>query len=189
MPKMNSETDNEDSNDQPPSCTPKDEQVFATPSSSKKKTMKRLVTGYILFASEVRKSVVAANPDRSFGEISRMIGTEWRNLPAAQKAEYEDRAQKQNEENAAKEGFDSLPHSPASAHGDSGKGGNPEKGENMVYECQWEGCDYQFEDHQDLIDHLITEPNGHVHISYQNAKENEFQCLWQNCTRIKKNVP
>lgn len=29
-----------------------------------------------MFASEVRRSVIAANPDRSFGDISRLIGTE-----------------------------------------------------------------------------------------------------------------
>lgn len=194
MPRVNIETDNEESNELPPPATPKDEQSTTTTAatSSKKKNMKRLVTGYILFASEVRRSVIAANPDRSFGDISRLIGTEWRNLPQTQKTEYEDRAQKQNEETtaaaAAREiGNDSMPQSPASGHGSNH---STDKSENILYECLWDGCDYQFEDQQDLIDHLVVEPNGHVHQTYHGAKDQgEFQCLWHNCSRIKKNIP
>ncbi|XP_076317275.1 protein polybromo isoform X4 [Tachypleus tridentatus] len=207
------ETDNEESNDIPPPTTPREDQesvstplsttkkvrllqgLGPTPVSTTKKTksVKRIVTGYILFACEVRKRVVTANPDRTFGEISRLIGAEWRNLPAATKAEYEERAQKQNEEMAAKETTESGPQSPASGHGDN-KSSNlagGEKGENTVYECSWDSCDHQFEDLQDLIDHLLTEPNGHVHLTYKGAKgkEGEYQCLWTNCSRIKKGVP
>jgi hypothetical protein len=48
-----------------------------TPGSSKqvKKTPgKKLVTGYILYSSEVRRSVAERNPTSGFGEISRMVG-------------------------------------------------------------------------------------------------------------------
>ena len=32
------------------------------------------VTPYIVFASEIRKSIVEVNKNRSFGEISRLVG-------------------------------------------------------------------------------------------------------------------
>lgn len=52
--------------------------VMTTPSSSRKKNPnhKKLVTGYILYTSDVRKAVVQNNPDRSFGEVSRIVGNE-----------------------------------------------------------------------------------------------------------------
>ncbi|CAN0103364.1 unnamed protein product [Lampetra fluviatilis] len=54
-------------------------------------------SGYILFSSEMRAVVKAKNPEYTFGELSRIVGTEWRNLDAVKKAEYEDRAAKQAE--------------------------------------------------------------------------------------------
>ena len=52
--------------------------VMSTPSSSRKKNPnhKKLVTGYILYTSDVRKAIVQNNPDRSFGEVSRIVGNE-----------------------------------------------------------------------------------------------------------------
>uniref|UniRef100_S4R748 Protein polybromo-1 n=1 Tax=Petromyzon marinus TaxID=7757 RepID=S4R748_PETMA len=46
-------------------------------------------SGYILFSSEMRAVVKAKNPEYTFGELSRIVGTEWRNLDAVKKAEYE----------------------------------------------------------------------------------------------------
>lgn len=183
VPRISAETDNEESNDQPP--------VIETPVTStpvtvvKKKGTKRLVTGYIIFASEVRKSVVQANPECSFGDISRIIGTEWKNLPQNQKSEYEQKAQRQNEESAkeaaaAAAAAESLPHSPASSNTHI---------ENATYECHWEKCDFQFEETSDLLEHLIQEPAGHVWQSYGDYKDkegSEFQCLFQGCGRVKK---
>lgn len=61
----------------------------------------RLVTGYILYSSEVRKDRAQNNPDCSFGDISRMVGNEWRSLPLAEKQAWEERAKRYNEETAA----------------------------------------------------------------------------------------
>ena len=47
------------------------------------------MSGYILFSSEMRAVIKARHPDFSFGELSRLVGTEWRNLEATKKAEYE----------------------------------------------------------------------------------------------------
>lgn len=58
---------------------------------SKKEGAKRKInmSGYILFSSEMRAVIKAQHPDFSFGELSRLVGTEWRNLEATKKAEYE----------------------------------------------------------------------------------------------------
>jgi len=37
---------------------------------------KKLVTGYIIYASEVRKHVAEKNPNVGFGEISRIVGND-----------------------------------------------------------------------------------------------------------------
>lgn len=47
------------------------------------------MSGYILFSSEMRAVIKAQHPDFSFGELSRLVGTEWRNLDTSRKAEYE----------------------------------------------------------------------------------------------------
>lgn len=58
---------------------------------SKKEGSKRKInmSGYILFSSEMRAVIKAQHPDFSFGELSRLVGTEWRNLESSKKAEYE----------------------------------------------------------------------------------------------------
>uniref|UniRef100_H3DB75 Protein polybromo-1 n=1 Tax=Tetraodon nigroviridis TaxID=99883 RepID=H3DB75_TETNG len=58
---------------------------------SKKEGAKRKMnmSGYILFSSEMRAVIKARHPDFSFGELSRLVGTEWRNLEASKKTEYE----------------------------------------------------------------------------------------------------
>lgn len=54
-----------------------------------------------------------------------------------------------------------------------------------VYECQWENCGYQFEELGDLIDHINqTSESG----SHCQATNGEFICLWQGCSRQKKDV-
>lgn len=41
-----------------------------------KKDGKKLVTGYILYSSDVRKTVAAQNPESNFGDVSRIVGNE-----------------------------------------------------------------------------------------------------------------
>ncbi|XP_066520452.1 polybromo 1, like [Hoplias malabaricus] len=75
----------------PPQSTPK-----SIKGLSKKEGAKRKInmSGYILFSSEMRAVIKARHPDYSFGELSRLVGTEWRNLESTKKAEYEERAAK-----------------------------------------------------------------------------------------------
>lgn len=57
-----------------------------------------MVTGYILYSREVRKQVVQNNPESNFGEISKIVGNEWRSLAAHEKLMWEEKASKLNEE-------------------------------------------------------------------------------------------
>lgn len=66
------------------------------------KSGKKVITGYILYSSEVRKAKVMENPECKFGDISRMIGDEWRALPQNERRQWEDRASTINEQNATK---------------------------------------------------------------------------------------
>ncbi|XP_065288535.2 protein polybromo-1 isoform X8 [Dermacentor albipictus] len=140
---------------------------------------------------------------------------DWRNLQAPQKADYEERASRLNV--SQEDTNDSLPQSPASSstHAMGGGAGGGESSRDAtrslsstgsmtpapgdfatlsttVYECQWDGCDASYDNQQDLVDHLAQDPNGQVYQSYLGFKgkhNNEFQCLWANCPRVKKQVP
>lgn len=57
---------------------------------------KRMLTGYIIYAAEVRKEYVDKNPNQDFGFISRLIGNDWKALPKDLKHKYEQRANVQN---------------------------------------------------------------------------------------------
>ncbi|KAK2578508.1 hypothetical protein KPH14_002062 [Odynerus spinipes] len=148
-----------------------------TPVSSKKKTAgKKLVTGYILYSSKMRTQITQNNPESSFGEISRIVGNEWRKLPAGEKQAWEERAIKMNEDGGQLKGTSITVGTNAL--------------QDVVYECCWDNCDWQFEDMTDCIDHCIAEQNGHVQSSFTNAAPDvEFQCQWRGCGRTKKSVP
>ena len=55
-----------------------------------------------MFAGETRKQVLLDQPGTNFGEISKIVGTRWRNLPKATRDEYESRAKKLADEMMAK---------------------------------------------------------------------------------------
>nr|XP_039251471.1 protein polybromo-1-like isoform X2 [Styela clava] len=70
-----------------------------TPSSSttgtpttKKKNRGGHSTGYILFASECHPRMRAENPTMPFGDISKLVGEEWRSQTDEKKREYEEKA-------------------------------------------------------------------------------------------------
>ncbi|XP_028302620.1 protein polybromo-1-like [Gouania willdenowi] len=73
---------------------------------SKKEGSKRKInmSGYILFSSEMRAVIKAQHPDFSFGELSRLVGTQWRSLDSSRKADYEERAAKVAEQQERERG-------------------------------------------------------------------------------------
>ncbi|XP_040889763.1 polybromo 1, like isoform X5 [Toxotes jaculatrix] len=102
---------------------------------SKKEGAKRKInmSGYILFSSEMRAVIKARHPDFSFGELSRLVGTEWRNLEASKKAEYEERAakiveQQERERPPQKQG---SPRAGMMGAGMNGMAGSPAPGNFM----------------------------------------------------------
>lgn len=149
--------------------------------SNKKTKQKGVVTGFILYSSVVRKSVVQNNPECSFGDISRIVGNEWRSLPAADKQHWEEKARKVTAE--AIEGRECSSPAPLNH--------TNEPLPNQVYECSWNDCDHQFEDLTDCLDHCFAENTGHVvkHFAAIPTAEVEFQCHWRDCLRVKKQSP
>lgn len=53
---------------------------------------RQLLTGYIIYASEIRKQVIDKNPNQNFGDISRLVGNEWKALPYDIRSKYDQRA-------------------------------------------------------------------------------------------------
>lgn len=45
---------------------------------------------------------------------------------------------------------------------------------DLVYECCWENCDYQFEDMSDCIEHSVGEQTGHVQTFFANSRSGKF---------------
>lgn len=85
--------------------------------------------------------------------------------------------------------------------------GNDPGNQELIFECLWDTCDWQFEDMNDLIEHCVSEPGGHVQqhfvtnpgtiecsssVSSVNMlvpSDSEYQCQWRGCIRQKKTVP
>ncbi|XP_041836274.1 polybromo 1, like isoform X5 [Melanotaenia boesemani] len=102
---------------------------------SKKEGAKRKInmSGYILFSSEMRAVIKARHPDFSFGELSRLVGTEWRNLEASKKAEYEERAAKivEQQERERPPQKQASPRAGMMGGGMNGMAGSPAQGNFM----------------------------------------------------------
>ena len=58
----------------------------------RRKNSRRLLTGFIIYASEVRRTVVEKHPDQNFGYISRLVGDQWRALSSDIRFKYHQRA-------------------------------------------------------------------------------------------------
>lgn len=55
------------------------------------------LTGYVRFLNDRREAVRSGNPNLSFAEITKMLASEWGNLPADKKQEYLDAAEQDRE--------------------------------------------------------------------------------------------
>lgn len=126
--------------------------------------------------------ICTANPESSFGDISRMVGNEWKNLPASVKQNWEDRASRINEETAARHALMDESTNCASP----GPNIDPPSS-NVIFECLWDKCDFQFEDSLDCMEHCLAENTGHVQRTAQQT-DSEYCCLWRNCIRVRKNM-
>lgn len=172
-----------------------DTSIVSTPVTKNKRYKGKLVTGYIVYSSEVRKDRAASNPDFTFGDISRMVGNEWRNMTAQEKQFWEEKASRSNEENAIRYAEEHGCSSPAQQQPQSFQTFlTAEPVPNQVFECGWDHCTWQFEDPMDCVDHCIAENSGHVNSFYKEPPrsktgEIDYICQWRGCVRkVKKNT-
>lgn len=63
---------------------------------------------------------------------------------------YEERANRLNEENYPQWRQQTLQAPP------------PPEGSDLIWECGWDNCDWQFEDQSDCLDHAVADQYGHV---------------------------
>lgn len=63
--------------------------------------MKKSMSGFILFSKERRHFLKEKYPDKTFGEVSKKTGEEWRSLSQEERSEYEQRAALISNEKAA----------------------------------------------------------------------------------------
>jgi protein polybromo-1 len=82
---------------------------------------------------------------------------QWRKLPPIEKSVWEERANKLNEEGGQVKGSLSAGSM-----------------QDLIYECCWENCDWQFEDMADCIEHSVAEQNGHVQNFFASASSGNF---------------
>jgi len=61
--------------------------------------IKQSPNAFILFSAKTRPKIKAENPDAAVGEISRMVGNAWKNLPEEEKNKYYEESKRLREEN------------------------------------------------------------------------------------------
>lgn len=99
--------DNADSifNDSLPSSPLPATTIPVTPlatTAKKSRIGKGKVTGYIIYSSEHRRGLCEENPGASFGDISRMLGDEWKNMEQHERHYWEEKAARINEDSKLK---------------------------------------------------------------------------------------
>lgn len=107
--------------------------------------------GYALMKKEYAAQLMKESPELSVDEIQSKTNERWEGLIMEEKEVYKNRAKAQGL-------VESL----------------------YVFECQWSHCEYQFEDMQDLIIHVIEGP----HI-FKSASTGMYKCEWRSCDRKK----
>lgn len=86
------------------------------------------------------------NPEAGFGEVSKIVGIEWKKLSTESKKEYEMRAQFIAEERAKAEVVTPV----------------VKPGQIVVYVCRWEKCDFHFNTQDGLYEHIRTSHSTNI---------------------------
>ena len=109
--------------------------------------------------------------------------SQWRKKPAHEKQIYEEKAIQLNLQNRQREALNAAgvstpsdaavtPKSKSYIHHDVDiitATTALKKDPDWIFECCWAGCDWQFEDALDLIEHCTEEPKGHVAMSFKDV--------------------
>ncbi|KAI6241398.1 hypothetical protein M3Y99_00367700 [Aphelenchoides fujianensis] len=130
-------------------------------------------SGYILFSAEIRKRVQHENPEAGFGEVSKLVGLEWKKLNDEQKKQFEARATMIAEERTKQDAL--------------GPANTLQPGEMRIFVCRWHGCDYQFDHYDGLFDHLRTSHASSEDTKVKEDNETHFVCLWMTCVKYRAN--
>ncbi|CAJ0961485.1 unnamed protein product, partial [Mesorhabditis belari] len=127
-------------------------------------------SGYILFSAEIRKRIMHENPDAGFGEVSKIVGVEWKKLTDEQKKQYEVRADYIATERAKVEQATNATTQPLQPN------------QCRVWLCKWINCEFMCDHSDGLYDHLV-----HHHTSQIIPdSEQQFVCMWGQCVRNRK---
>ncbi|CDW59043.1 protein polybromo 1 [Trichuris trichiura] len=119
----------------------------------------------------VRKRIMAENPDCSFGDISKIVGSEWKKLSDEEKKRYEEEAQR-------------IADQRAKADMAAGSRLQLLPGQTRVYCCRWRECDYQFESADQLNDHITSAHTSQIGMF--SLGDDQYVCLWLTCSKYRK---
>uniref|UniRef100_A0A8R1HJA9 Protein polybromo-1 n=3 Tax=Caenorhabditis japonica TaxID=281687 RepID=A0A8R1HJA9_CAEJA len=127
-------------------------------------------SGYILFSAEVRKRIMHENPEAGFGEVSKIVGIEWKKLSEEQKKHYELRAEVVAAEKAKQDAIKAtqamtlLP------------------GQIRIWQCKWATCDTQYDSENALLEHVIHHHTSQIIMD----SDQQYVCMWMTCLRNRK---
>ncbi|KAF1768252.1 hypothetical protein GCK72_000064 [Caenorhabditis remanei] len=147
----------------PVSSVPQDTPIM-TPKVVKSKS------GYILFSAEVRKRIMHENPDAGFGEVSKIVGIEWKKLSEEQKKHYEMRAEVVAVEKAKQDAIKATQAMTLAP------------GQIRIFQCKWAACDFQYESEPALLEHVIQHHTSQIIMD----SDQQFVCMWMTCLRNRK---
>ncbi|CAB3407587.1 unnamed protein product [Caenorhabditis bovis] len=138
--------------------------ALGTPKVGKSKS------GYILFSAEVRKRIMHENPEAGFGEVSKIVGIEWKKLSDEQKKQYEVRAEQVAIEKAKQDAIKTAQERALLP------------GQIRIYQCKWSNCDSQFDVESALNEHITLHHTSHIIL----GSDQQFVCMWVTCLRNRK---
>ncbi|CAD6186179.1 unnamed protein product [Caenorhabditis auriculariae] len=127
-------------------------------------------SGYILFSAEIRKRIMHENPDAGFGEVSKIVGVEWKKLSDDQKRQYEVRAEYIATERAKQEAIKAAQERTL------------QPGQIRIYQCKWANCDSQFDAENGLYEHIVQHHTSQIIMD----SDQQFVCMWVTCLRNRK---
>jgi hypothetical protein len=139
----------------------------------KQKKKNKRKNAYTVFSSKFRSKVKQKNPDKTFGEISKMIGKNWNNLNKEEKKKYREEALNLNIE--IRNAFDNTPE-------DQDEQKTNAEQQNMLFEKQFDKLIQIF--HNILFDIILKDISEQYDIKIQDL----VKSIPYNNKKYKKNA-
>ncbi|GJE99148.1 high mobility group box domain-containing protein [Phanerochaete sordida] len=100
-------------------AAPKEKAPARGKAKKDKNAPKRALSAYMFFSQDWRERVKAENPDASFGEIGKLLGTKWKELDDEEKKPYAEQAARDKERaEQEKKDYDNKTRDSGSGDGD-----------------------------------------------------------------------